>query len=430
MTSHARALTAFSRRSRRSVGLRAALAVVAGLLAAGRAAAQSGGAAQAPAVTAGWQDGFVLQTTDGDYRLAVGMMGQVDGRFSLDNPNPIVNTFTIRKLRPTFSGRVAKYFDFKFMPDFGNGTAIVQDAYFDVRFSPKFRVRTGKDKVPVGYEWLQGDAYILLPERTLVTGLVPARDVGVQVQGDLSPRVFYAAGVFNGTPDGATTTTDVDVNDGKDLAGRVVIQPFRSARPSNRVLNGFGFQIGGSTGHETGALPSFKTSVGQTYFSYAAGVAARGLRTRVSPAVFYYYKAFGAFAEYAQSTQRMARGGSTIELGHHAWEATASVVLTGEPASDRGVRPKNSFDPAGGHWGALQFVARYARLKVDPMSFTAALAAIGASSDATAYAAAINWYPAAYVKYYLAFERTTFGSALTLDRAAENVVLFRAQLAF
>ena len=102
--------------------------------------------------TAGWQDGFVLQSANGDNRLVLGLTAQADGRFSLDDPLPITNTFTIRKARPTLSGRVAKYFDFKVMPDFGNGTAVLLDAYFDVRFSPKFRVRSGKDKTPVGYE--------------------------------------------------------------------------------------------------------------------------------------------------------------------------------------------------------------------------------------------------------------------------------------
>src|SRR6266481_2145547 len=112
-----------------------------------------------PPLTAGWQDGFVLQAPNGDYRLVLGMVAQTDGRFSVDDPLPITNTFTIRKIRPTLSGRLAKYFDFKVMPDFGNGTAVVQDAYVDIRFSPKFRVRTGKDKTPVGYELLEGDAF-------------------------------------------------------------------------------------------------------------------------------------------------------------------------------------------------------------------------------------------------------------------------------
>ena len=123
--------------------------------------------AQAPAVAApapptplqaGFQDGFFIQTTTGDYRLLFGFVAQEDGRFVVDDPqHAVTDSFTIRKIRPTWSGRIARYFDFKVMPDFGNGTAVVQDAYFDVRFSPKFRVRAGKDKTPIGLELLQGD---------------------------------------------------------------------------------------------------------------------------------------------------------------------------------------------------------------------------------------------------------------------------------
>ena len=60
------------------------------------------------------------------------------------------------------------------------------DGYFDIRFSPKLRLRSGKDKTPVGYELLIGDASLIFPERSVVSLLVPNRDVGFQAQGDLA----------------------------------------------------------------------------------------------------------------------------------------------------------------------------------------------------------------------------------------------------
>ncbi len=385
-------------------------------------------AAPAPP-TVGFQDGFFIQSANGDNRLVLGMVAQTDGRFSLDDVNPITDTFTIRKIRPTFTGRVAKYFDFKVMPDFGNGTTIVQDAYFDVRFSPAFRIRTGKDKTPVGYEVLEGDAYLLFPERALASSLVPNRDIGVQVQGDLAGnKVFYAAGVFNGIPDGTSSSTELDANNGKDLAGRIVVQPWRFTGQPQGALNGFGFQIGGSTGNQMGPLPTFKTSVQQTYFSYATSVTASGPRQRVSPAVFYYYKSFGGFAEYMRSTQRIARASTLIDVTNQAWEATASFLLTGETATYTMVRPKHNFDPANRHWGALQVLARYSTLTVDREAFTTGLAAANASREAKQFTIAANWYPAAYIKYYATFERTTFDNSAV--RPPENVILFRTQLSF
>src|SRR5882672_4219371 len=109
----------------------------------------------------GFQDGFFIESPDGNTRLNFGLVAQTDGRFSVDDPLPITNTFTTRKFRPSLTGRIAKYFDFKMNPDFGSGTVVVEDAYFDILFSTKLRVRTGKDKTPVGYELLIGDGYLL-----------------------------------------------------------------------------------------------------------------------------------------------------------------------------------------------------------------------------------------------------------------------------
>jgi phosphate-selective porin OprO/OprP len=394
------------------------------------AASPSAARAQNGPFQAGFQDGFFVQTSDGDNRLAFDMVAQTDARFDTDATKPVTNTFTLRKIRPTFTGRVAKYFDFKVMPDFGNGTAVVQDAYFDIRFSPKFRIRSGKDKTPIGYELLESDAYLLFPERALASSLVPNRDIGVQVQGDLTPKVFYAGGVFNGIPDGASSTTDLDTNNSKDLAGRVVIQPFRSPEAPARALNGLGFQVGGSNGRQSGALPSFKTSVGQTYFLYASGVSAAGARSRVSPAVFYFYKSFGGFAEYMRSAQVIATSGAATRVVNAAWEVTGSFLVTGETASYTIVRVRKPFDPAAHHWGALQLVARVSELTIGGNVFTNGLAAPGASRRARQITAAANWYPSSYIKIYGTFERTVFDGHASGARPAENVVLFRTQLGF
>jgi phosphate-selective porin OprO/OprP len=380
-----------------------------------------------PPITAGWNDGFVIQSADGDNRLQLGAVVQADGRFSLDDPPPITNTFVLRKARPTFSGRVARYFDFKLMPELAGGASVLLDAYVDIRFSPKLRVRSGKDKSPVGYELLIGDASLIFPERSIVSSLVPNRDVGVQALGELAGgKVSYSAGIFNGQPpDGASNTTDADTNSGKDLAGRLVVLPFRSTTQPSPWSN-LGFHLGGSTGSQTAALPSFRTSAGQSYFAYAA-TTADGRRTRVTPAVFLYFKTFGAFAEYARSTQDVIKNGSSARVTNDAWGVTASYVVTGEPTSDRGVRPLAPFDPPRGQWGALQVAARYGKLTVDDIVFAAGLAAPDASRKAQQLTLGTNWFLNNVIKIYGTYERFAFdGSA----RPDENVIIFRTQLAF
>src|SRR5262249_48842011 len=151
--------------------------------------------------------------------------------------------------------------------------------------------------------------------------------------------------------------------------------------------------------------------VQQTYFAYASSATANGDRHRVSPAIFYYYKAIGAFAEYMRSTQRVAKGSSLTDVTNDAWDITGSIFVTGEAASDRLTRPKANFDPSAGTWGALQLLARYSRLKVDDAAFRAGLAAANASGEAKQFTIAANWFPTPYIKYYLTYERTRFNNS-------------------
>ena len=404
------------------------IALIPGALGAAPAAAQT---TSQPPITAGWQEGFVIQSANGDFRLGLGLVAQGDGRFVVnDEDDAYVDTFTIRKARPILNGRMARYFDFLVMPDFGNGTTVVQDAYVEARFSTAFRVRAGKAKTPIGYEILMGDPFLLFPERSLASGLVPNRDVGFQVLGDVAAgRVAYAAGLFNGIPDGTSAASDVDSNDSKDFAARVAVQPFRRAVDPGR-LNGLGFALGASRGNQRGALPAFRTSVGQRYFGYIAGASADGARTRVTPAVFYYQNAFAFFAEYMRSEQSVATAAASTDVANQAWQLTAAYVLTGEAGADRGVRPQANFDPTTGEWGAVQIVARVSQLKVDDAAFASALALSGSSREARAFIIGVNWYPAYFIKYYATFERTTFEGGLAPDRRPEHAIVVRAQVAF
>jgi phosphate-selective porin OprO/OprP len=385
------------------------------------------------AVTAGWQDGFFIQSADGDFRVNLGTTFQTDGRIISGDQPPVTDTFAIRKARINVGGRVAKYFEFRIVPDFGSGTTTVPDAYVDMRLSHTFAIRTGKDKTPIGYELLIGDPWVLMTERSLASSLVPNRDVGVQALGDLAGnRLTFAIGAFNGVPDGTSSSADLDTNNGKDLAGRIAIQPFRKANGGGGALSGLGFHLGASRGDEGGALPTFRTSVGQAWFSYDRAAVAAGEHDRVTPAVFYYHARLGAFAEFVRSSQAVARATTTSRIANSGWGVTSSYVLTGDATTDRGVRPSNPFDPQTGKWGAMQLVARFSQLAVDRRAFDAGLAAADAQRRADQFTVGVNWYPARPVKYYVDFERTTYEArdAVSPVRRPENALMVRAQVAF
>ena len=94
-----------------------------------------------------------------------------------------------------------------------------------------------------------------------------------------------------------------------------------------------------------------------------------------------------------------------------------------------GIRPTHSFDPNAGLWGALQLVARYSELHIDPLVFVRELAAPAASANARSWAVGANWYPATPIRYYVMYERTAFDGGNGV-RPSENVIILRMQLAF
>jgi phosphate-selective porin OprO and OprP len=413
------------------------MAVLTAFTAAGVAWSPAASAQDAPppAVTAGWQDGFYVQSGNGDFRLQIGLLAQADGRFALDDSNEaVVNTFSFRRLRPYLRGRFSRRFEFYFNPDFAGGTLVVQDAYVDTVFSPAFRIRAGKGKTPFGLERLQSSSNLLFFNRAFPTALVPNRDIGIQVLGDIAGGVVsYLAGVMNGVPDGGSA--DVDTNDSKDLSGRLIVRPFNKIGASPlAALKGLSLAISGSTGRQTGAaaLPPLRTqSIEQQYFSYN-GASADGVRNRYSPQVSYYYKAFGGFAEYVHTELPILKGSVREEIANEAWQVAGSIVLTGEAATDAGagVRPRANFDFGGGHLGAFQVAARYHTLTIDDRAFTFNLATAGSSRRAGGWTAGVNWYLTPNFKYVFNFERTVFDGDPDGPRKAENALLFRTQVNF
>jgi phosphate-selective porin OprO/OprP len=379
------------------------------------------------------QDGFVFESGSGDFRLQFGLLVHSDGRFApSDQDELITDAFGVRRVRPYVRGRLGRQFEFFLNPDFAGGTLVVHDAYFDTIFSPALRVRIGKAKTPFGMERLHSASNLLFLERAFPTALAPNRDIGVQLLGDVKGGVVtYLAGVMNGVPDGGSA--DTDRNDGKDVSGRLVVRPF-ARLPASSPARGLGFGVSGSTGEQSGAgaLPSFRTpTLQQPYFSFA-GTSADGRRTRYSPQVFYFHRAFGGWAEYVHTSTAVTRGTTVVaeNIEHRAWQVAVSWVLTGENATDAGagIRPRAEF--GSGSWGALQIAARYHAIALDAQAVSLGLASAGSSRKAEAWTGGLNWYLSRNVRNTVNVERTVFDDDADGPRPAENAVAFRTQVSF
>ena len=388
---------------------------------------------------AGAKDGFTIKSADGKYAVRLKGLLQTDGRFFLsDKAVPVTNTFFLRRARPILEATIGKYLEMRLMPDFGQGTTVLFDAYTDVKVSPAFAVRVGKFKAPIDLERLQSASDIVFAERGMATNLAPNRDIGLQLSGDLDGGlVAYQAGVFNGVPD--LGNGDGDVSDAKDFIGRIFLRPLKAG-----AAKGFGVGIAASTGIERGTpaasqLAGYRTAGQQTWFRYisstttpANNVFADGRRRRLAPQAYFYTGPLGLHGEYINSWQVVGRAGfPSTRLKHSAWEATGSFFLTGEKNSFRSATPRKPFDPKAGTFGAIELAARYGQLSIDDAAFPSFANPASTPSKARAWAIGINWYLARSIKAVVDYEHTTFtGGTATGDREAESFVATRLQYSF
>ncbi len=402
-------------------------------------------ASDAPVLGAG-SEGFLLRSADSKFVLKLRGYIQADGRFWIDDEDPaMTNTFLLRRVRPIMEGVVWKYFGFKIMPDFAEGKTVLFDAYMDFTYLQPAKLRIGKFKVPVGLERLQSGTNLLFVERALPTNLVPNRDIGVQIYADLFDQALsYAAGIFNGVPD--LGNADLDIDDDKEFAGRVFAHPFKPT--SIKPLQGLGLGVAGTVGSRAGkatatGLPSYKTPAQQTFFTYLIDtkvpentVVSTGMQYRVSPQAYWYWGPLGILGEYVLSSQQAKKKAQIERFQNTAWQVAASVVLTGDAASYKGVNPTHPFDPADGGWGAVELAGRYAELKVDPDIFPKFSDPKKSARQAREWAVGVNWYLNRNFKIMLDYEQTSFqgggtrSDGLLADREDEHAILSEFQIAF
>lgn len=405
--------------------------------------------AEAPVITANARQGFSISSPDDAFKLRVGGLLQGDGAFftSGSNKPSTASTFFLNKVRPVFQGTLFRYYDYLLYPDFGQGKTVIQEAWVDAHLLEPAGLLAGKFKAPLGIERLQSDKDLLFIQRGLTNNLVPNRDIGFELHGDLlQGRLSYQLALQNGIINN-TATQDFDNNDGKDFVGRIFALPFKNS--GVELAQGLGVGFAGSYGDERGPISKYVTAGQSTFFSYDSAVQAAGLHYRYSPQGYYYAGPFGLIADYVDDTQTAnftktftkRKGKKTIKLianrddtfANHAWQAQASWLLTGEDATYYGVKPRHAFAPSEGGWGAWEIKARAGGLGVDSDAFHDKFASASTSArTATEFGGGLNWYLNSNVKLQLEYLRTFFdkGAAAGKDRKDEGAFLSQLQLVF
>ena len=397
---------------------------------------------ESPVTTSGE---FVLRSHDGDFKLVFRGYVQVDGRIYEDTGTVAApSTVLLRRARPIFEGTLFKYFGFKIQPDFGMSTVAIFDCYGQIKPIKEAVLTFGKFKPPVGLERLQSAAALTFVERALPTNLVPSRDVGIMLSGEIAGGAFnYQIALLNGAPD--LVNADFDTNDEKDLAARVFLHPLRPL--GNALVKDLGVGFAYENGRHIGTaavpnLPTYKTLSQLTFFSFVGDATAPntavswGDETRLLPQGYWYLGPVSLMGEYAKASYRVKKGSDPgNDLDFSAWQVAASFVLGGHPSYD-GVIVDKPVGPKS--YGAFELAARYTEQHNDKKAFAVGYADSTKSAQAIhAGTVALNWYANRDFRAQLDVEYAEFvgggkppADSIYANRPTETTILTQAQFAF
>ena len=172
--------------------------------------------------------GFTFTSPDGKFRLSLGGRGQFFymylDRDDVNGPAKEVSQQRVRRFKVYMSGYAyTKNLTYRVQVDLAKSTQILDDGWINYRFVDEAQFQAGQFKVPFSRGELTSDGALQFVDRAnAVDAFKPSYDIGVMVHGKaLGGRLAYNAGLFNGTGQGGTRTT----NSGA-WAARAVFNPF------------------------------------------------------------------------------------------------------------------------------------------------------------------------------------------------------------
>jgi phosphate-selective porin OprO/OprP len=378
-------------------------------------------------ILAGWDNGFILRSKDKDFSLRITGQIQADYRAFLDGEDAVdIDSFFIRRARLGIEANMFKYYEFRFLPDFGLGKTVLEDAYLNIHYWDQFEFEVGKFKQPFSYEQLIQDRFVPTLERSIIDQLVPQRDEGVMVHGYklFEDRFDYGVAVSNGEING-----DMDTNEHKDFNGRVVLRPLNSPEfwPIFHLLQP-GLSGGVGVEQEPVMPSTLKTPAGVPWFKYDATVVADGVRWRISPELSYFYRGLGFAWQYYRQEEELRP--SAIPPGYkfrrdvptEGYYFLLTYLLTGEQRTTysepiKPLRPFSPYHPLSCA-GAWELVWRISRLEVGDNVFAPGPANLANpatnSRAATELTAGFNWYLNEWVRMQVNYEHAWFQDPVLL----------------
>jgi phosphate-selective porin OprO/OprP len=345
---------------------------------------------------------FYLQSADGNYSFQPYGYVQTDYRVYSGDGVP-ADTFTIRRARFGFLGKLDKYYEFAVLADFADrNSTLLRDAFVNINYVREFQITLGQMTEPFGQESASFSiSNIDFVERGLTSLLYPSaanafRSPGAMVHGDILGGVLsYWLGAFNGKGAGPDTTNYPEV------IGRLRIYPLRAG--DNDMLKGLAVGGAAGVGKSRGLSNelSFSGSVPEGSFAFFPQLLINGGIARLNAELTWTGGPFAVRAEYDRLIQnREALGAGYTDLGQvraYGYNIAATWLVTGEKRPEN-APPKANVSVFRGGIGAWELKARYSYLTAEADGDLYDLLRRYKAS-VSEISGGVNWYLTSTVKY-------------------------------
>ncbi|MGH8711085.1 MAG: porin [Burkholderiales bacterium] len=396
-------------------------------------------------IKATYKDGITWESGDKSTSFSVNGRVQLDYRDFGSPDGAFTNTFDIRRARLSAKGKFLKYYSFVVEGDFGS-TTVLTDGYFDIAWWKPATLRFGQFKTPISLEEQTSSRFIDFLERSFVNNfnLTPSRERGAMVHGEPVMGLTYGLSVTTGQ--GQNNNETSATADGVDVDGRVTANIAEFIGQKSAV-----YHVGGS--FSRGDQPATLTPASQrteargvTFFVPSAFSGTGDVeRTR--------YGIEGAFAlgpvklqgEYANANFDGTSAGSVgFDRDINAYYASVLWLVTGENYADsyKGgkfdrIRPKVSFAPGSGGFGAWEIGARYSKFDASDFRSTnpvgTGVLPAGFSNQAKAWTVGLKWIVNPNTRFLVNYIKTDFYQPFTSNGIVvndEKAITLRAQIDF
>jgi phosphate-selective porin len=359
-----------------------------------------------------WSDHPSLRLGEGtqvDFRLR--LQGDLhDSEASLPSDDGDGSDVDIARRRIGIDGEILNLFDYQVERELGENQDPWRDVYLNYKQFDFAEVQAGRFKLPFSLDENTSPTNLDFVYRSRIAALLaPGRDQGAMLHGRVLPRgvLRYELGLFKADGSNARTNNAERVHGDRTVAGRVLVQPFRSTKS---VASDLAVGVAFTTSDIPEGIPDLRGRTELDAWFYRPEALVQGTRRRFGIEARWRPGPFSIKSEYIRLTdERLGAGVEEADLSPFlgsGWYVSGTWVVTGEQKADGLSAPRRPLFQGpflDGWFGAVELGMRVERIRFGSVSeeglpSTGPRAEVILGNSDRVYTFGVNWYANRWIK--------------------------------